>query len=807
MRALGRDLRYAARMLRKSPGFAAVALATLALGIGANAAIFSVVDAVLLRPLPYGSPERLVAVYQTLPRQGVSSNGASYLNYLDLARARSFEGLGAVRMHDFTLTGRGEPALVVAGTVTANVFPLLRSRPLLGRGLQPSDEGASAAPVAVLSEKLWRERFGADPDVVGRTVRLDERPFTIAGVMPASFKTPPDVPPAELWTPLEQDPVFADLKQKRGGHYLTLVGRLADGVTREQAQAELSTIAAALAREYPKENEGWGVRLVPLAESFVAGVKTAMVVLLGAVGFVFLIACANVANLLLARASARSREVAIRSALGASRADLIRQFLVESLLLGLLGGGLGLALAASTAGALRAWLPAGLPRIGEVGVDARVLAFGLVASLVAAVVFGVAPAVAAADRRLWGALRDGAAGAGEGRGKRRLRRALVVAETALSFVLLVGAGLLARSFARLQHVPLGFNPARVLTAGMSLPRSQYAHPDEWRSFYTNLVGRLEGAPGVEAVAASLPLPLYGGGLNFAFRIDGREEKPGADLSANYTALTPGYFRVLQIPLVRGRLLDARDSADAPKVCAVSAAFAKRYFPGEDPIGRRLIFGFKEAVPREIVGIVADVKRDGRAADSRPEMYVPFAQEPWWAAYVVLRTSGDPARLSGVVRAEVRALDPGLPIESVQPMTEIVADSVAQPRFRTTLLSLFGFAALLLAVVGTYGVLSYSVGSRTREVGIRVALGAERGDLLRMVVGEGLTLTVLGLAAGAFGAVLLTRFLSTLLFGVGRFDPLTYAGVAAALIAAGLAACWVPARRAMRVDPVRALRSE
>jgi putative ABC transport system permease protein len=794
-------------MLRKSPGFAAVALGTLALGIGANAAIFSVVDAVLLRPLPYGSPERLVAVYQTLPRQGVSSNGASYLNYLDFARARSFEGLGAVRMHDFTLTGWGEPALVVGGTVTANVFPLLRTRPLLGRGIEPSDGGASASPVAVLGEKLWRERFGADPGVLGRTVRLDEKPFTIAGVMPASFKTPPDVPPAELWTPLEQDPVFADLEQKRGGHYLTLVGRLKDGVTREAAEAELATIASTLAREYPKEDEGWGVRLVPLSESFVAGVRTALIVLLGAVGFVFLIACANVANLLLARASARSREVAIRSALGASRADLIRQFLVESLLLGLLGGALGLALAASTAGALRAWLPAGLPRIGEVGIDARVLAFGLAASLVAAIVFGIAPAVGAADRRLWGWLRDGAAGAGEGRGKRRLRGALVVAETALSFVLLVGAGLLARSFVRLQHVPLGFNPDRVLTAGMSLPRSQYAHPDEWRSFYTSLVGRLESAPGVEAVAASLPLPLYGGGLNFAFRIEGREETPGNDLTANYTALTPGYFRVLQIPLVRGRFPDARDSADAARVCAVSAAFAKRYFPGQDPIGRRLIFGFKEPVPREIVGIVADVKRDGRGAESRPEMYVPFAQEPWWAAYVVLRTAGDPAHLSGVVRAEVRALDPGLPIESVQPMTEMVADSVAQPRFRTTLLSLFGVVALLLALVGTYGVLSYSVGSRTREVGIRVALGAERGDVLRLVVAEGLSLTGVGLAAGILGAVLLTRFLSTLLFDVGRFDPATYAAVAAALIVAGLLACWVPARRATRVDPVRALRSE
>jgi len=356
-------------------------------------------------------------------------------------------------------------------------------------------------------------------------------------------------------------------------------------------------------------------------------------------------------------------------------------------------------------------------------------------------------------------------------------------------------------------VPLGFNPQRVLTAGMSLPRAQYSTPEQWRGFYTGLVARLEGAPGVQSVAASLPLPLYGGGLNFAFRVEGREEAPGADVTANYTAATPGYFRALQVPLVRGRLITERDTEDAPKVCLVSQTFARQVFPGEDPLGRRLVFGFKESVSREIVGIVADVQRDGRGPASRPEMYVPFAQEPWWAAYLVVRTAGDPAHLSGVVRNAVHALDPGLPIESVQPMVEIVQESVAQPRFRATLLSLFGAAALVLAIVGIYGVLSYSVGRRTREVGIRVALGAERGDVLRLVVGEGLALTAAGLAAGAAGAAILTRFLASLLFGVGRFDPATYAGVAVALIAAGLLACWIPARRATRVDPVRALRAE
>jgi putative ABC transport system permease protein len=808
MSPFGRDLRFAARTLRKSPAFTVVALATLALGIGATTSVFSVVDAVLLRPLPYGRPDRLVAVYQTLPSRGVSSNGASYPNYADWeSQARSFERLGAIRMHDFTLTGRGEPALVVAGTVTANVFALLESTPLLGRTFVDSDDAPGAPPVAILTEKLWRERFGADPAALGQTIRLDERLFTVVGVMPSVFKTPPSVPLAELWTPLSQDPVFEDLRQKRGGHYLTIVGRLKDGVTAAGAQAELATIAGGLARRYPKENEGWGVRIAPLAESFVGGVRTALAVLLGAVGLVFLIACANVANLLLARASARSREVAIRTALGAGRATLVRQFLTECLLLGLVGGGLGVAVAVAATGALRRGLPSDLPRVGEIAVDLPVLGFSLAASLAAVLLFGLAPSLHASRSGLSSALREGSPASGESGGRKRLRHGLVAAETALSFVLLVGAGLLARSFARLQDVPLGFDPSHVLTAGMSLPRTQYSKPEQWRGFYSALVERLRSEPGVESVAASLPLPLYGGGLNFAFKIDGRSETTGADLTANYTAATPAYFRVLGIPLRRGRVPDDRDSADAPPVCVVSETFARQYFPGEDPIGRRLSFGFRDPVSREIVGIVADVRRDGLGSESRPEMYVPFAQEPWWAAYAVVRTKGDPGRLSAALRNAVGSLDPSLPVESIEPMTNMVSESVAQPRFRTTLLAMFGAAALALAAIGIYGVISYNVGRRTREVGIRMALGARRGDVFRLVVAEGLALVGVGLAAGLAGALMLTRYLESLLFRVGRLDLATYVGVAATLVAAGALACWLPARRAMRVDPMTALRSE
>jgi putative ABC transport system permease protein len=810
--ALRQDLRYAIRALRKSPAFTIVALATLALGIGANTAIFSVVNAVLLRPLPFPDSGRLVAVYQTLPGKGVTTAGVSYLNFADLAgRAGSFDQLGAIRMHDFTLSGAGEPALVVAGTVTGGVFPLLRTRPLLGRGLAASDDAPDAAPVAVLSERLWRERFGADPAAVGKTVRLDERVFTVVGVMPSAFRSPPDRPPAELWTALVQDPVFTDLRQKRGGHYLTVVGRLKSGVALAGAEAELATVAAGLAKQYPRENEGWGVRIVPLAESLVAGVRTALWVLLGAVSLVFLIACVNVANLMLVRSSARSRELAVRTALGAGRGRLARQLVTEALVLGLAGGALGVALAVAGMRALRAWLPADLPRVSEVGIDARVLVFSFFASLVATLVFGAGPSLAGGRANLSAALREGSAGAGESGNRRRLRRLLIVGETAFSFVLLVGAALLIRSFVRLQEVPLGFRPAGVLTAGMSLPRTQYTEPDQWRTFYGSLVDRLRSEPGVESAAAALPLPLAGGGLNFAFSIEGRSDDGGSanDRTANYTAATPDYFRVLGVPLVAGRAFDDRDAAAAPRVCVVSSAFARRYFPGEDPLGRRLVFGFKEPVAREIVGVVGDVKRDGLALPSQPEMYVPFVQDPWWAAYAIVRTAGggDPERLASAMRADVKALDPTLPIESVAPMRQFVDDSVAQPRFRTTLLGLFGAAALLLAVLGIYGVISYSVGRRTREVGIRLALGAAPADVRRMVLGEGLALVGVGLGLGLAGALLATRYLSSLLFEVSRLDAGSWIAVAALLLLAGLAASWLPARRATRVDPVSALRAE
>ncbi|HEY1434434.1 MAG TPA: ABC transporter permease [Thermoanaerobaculia bacterium] len=808
MSELGQDLRFGARALRKSPAFAAVALATIALGIGANTAIFSVVSAILFRPLPFPQPDALVAVFQTNPSQGIAQNGVSYPNYADWAgRARSFEDLAALRMHDYTLTGAGEPALVVAGTVTSSLFRLLRARPLAGRVLTPEDDAPGAAPVAVLGERLWRSRFGADPAVVGRPITLDGSACTIVGVLPATFKTPPEYPPAELWLALTHDPIFADLQQRRGGHYLRIYGRLGPGVRLEAAQAELATIESSLARQYPKENEGWGVALVPLAESLVGGVRRALLVLLGAVGLVFLIACANVANLLLARGSARSREVAIRQALGAGRARLVRQLLTEALLLGLAGGVLGLGVAFAGLRALRAWLPADLPRTSEIHMDGAVLLFALGTSVLAAAVFGLVPALQTSRANLSNALKDGGA-AGAGQGKRRLRGLLVVAETALSFLLLVGAGLLLRSLIRLQEVPLGFRPESVLTAGLSLPRTQYAKPEQWISFYNRLAQSLEREPGVEAAAVALPLPLSGTGLNFGFTIEGRPEaKAGSDRTANYTALTPGYFRALGVPLERGRVFTASDAAGTPRVCAISAAFARQYFGGEDPIGQRLVFGFTESVPREIVGIVGDVKRASPGAPTQPEMYVPFDQDPWWAGYVAVRVHGDPQRLASLLAARVRALDPALPISDIQPMTQIVSESIAQPRFRATLLGLFAGLALLLAVIGIYGVVSYDAGRRSREIGIRIALGARRRDVLGLVLRQGIGLTALGLAAGLAGAFALTRSVSSLLFETVPLDAATHAGVAALLLGAAVAASAIPAWRAARTDPLDALRSE
>ncbi len=808
MAGLIQDLRYGIRTLAKNSGFTLVAVLTLALGIGANTAIFSVVDAVLLRPLPYPESDRLFSVYQTLPQDPAQNTGVSYPNYLDwVQQNQAFQSTAAVRGNSLALSGQGEPTYIQSGSVTSNYFDVLRVKPLLGRTLQPSDDALDANPVVVMSESLWRSRFGADPAIVGRTITLEQHPITVVGIVPAYFH--PSVPDAaaQLWVPLRQDGVFSDMRGRRGGHYLAALGRLKPGVTAAQAQSEMAALQLLLAEQYPDENKGWGVRIVSLQADMAGNVRTALLVLLGAVGFVFLIACANVASLQLARAASRRKEIAIRVALGAGRQRLLRQFLTESVLLGIIGGSVGLLLAYETLQGLIAWLPADLPRVSEIHVDATVLTFGLVLSVVSGVIFGLAPAWHGTEAHLAEAL-EGARGAGEGRTSHRARNIFVVAETALAIVLLIGAGLLIRSFARLQQVNVGFNPAQLLTAQVGLPRTQYAKPEQWISFYHQTLERMNPLPGAQEAAVAVPLPLSDSYINLAFAIEGHPPRSrGEAPTADFVAISPNYFRVMQVPLLRGREFSDADSESGPKVCAISSSLALQLFPSENALGQRILIGYPESSAREIVGIVGDVKDSDLSARQSAQVYVPFVQNPFWAADIVVRAHGNPSALSGALREQIRAIDPALPVAEVRTMPEVISNSVAQPRFRTTLLSLFGGAALLLAAIGIYGVLAYTVVQQTREIGIRMALGANPGRVLRLVLLRGLQLAGAGTAIGVLAALLLTQLLNSLLFDVSATDPLTFAAVAGLLLGAALLACYLPARRAMRVDPMVALRHE
>ncbi len=808
MGALLQDLRYGVRTLAKNPGFTIVAVLTLAMGIGANTAIFSVVDAVLLRPLPYPESDRLFTVYETLPQDPAQNTGVSYPNYLDWTQQnQAFEAIAAARGNSLALSGQGEPTYIQTGSVTSNYFDVLRVKPLLGRTLQPSDDALNANPVVVMSESLWRKQFGADPAIVGGTITLDQHPIAVVGIVPAYFH--PSVPDsaAQLWVPLRQDGVFSDMRARRAGHYLAALGRLKSGVTAMQAQNEMAALEQRLAAEYPNENKGWGIRIVSLQADMAGNVRTALLVLLGAVGFVFLIACANVASLQLARAASRRKEIAIRVALGAGRQRLLQQFLTESVLLSVTGGAVGVSLAYEALQGLIAWLPADLPRVSEIHIDARVLAFGFGLSLLSGVIFGLAPAWHSTESRLGEAL-EGARGAGEARTSHRARNIFVVAETALALVLLVGAGLLIRSFARLQQVNVGFNPAQLLTAQIGLPRAQYAKPQQWISFYRQTLERMNALPGAQEAAVAVPLPLSDSYINLAFAIEGRPPRSRSEApTADFVAISPNYFHVMQVPLLRGREFGETDSETAPKVCVISASLAQQLFPNENALGQRIVIGYPADASREIVGIVGDVKDSDLTARQSAQVYVPFVQNPFWAADIAVRAHGIPSALAGALREQIRAIDSALPVAYVLPMTEVIGSSIAQPRFRTTLLSLFGAAALLLAAIGIYGVLAYTVAQQTREIGIRMALGANPSRVLRLVLGRGLRLAGIGTAIGVFAALMLTQLLKSLLFGVSATDPVTFGAVAGLLLAVALLACYVPARRAMRVDPMVALRYE
>jgi putative ABC transport system permease protein len=811
LESLMQDLRFGLRMLRKSPGFTAVAVLTLALGIGANTAIFSVVYDVLLRPLPYAHPEQLVCLYQSKLQDGMKMTGSSYLD-LEEWRGHNqvFSELAGAQRHDLTLTGRGDPSVVDTVVLTPEAFSLLQEKPLAGRTFLPEDGNKGAAPVVILSESLWRERFGADPGVVGTSVNLDQRSFTIIGVMPADFRVPLFTERQQIWIPLAQDPLFGGWMPRRGGHWLRVMGRLKPDVSLAQAQAEMDGLSARLAQEYPDVNAGWSVRVTPLQQILVGNVKTALLVLLGAVGLVLLLACVNIANLLLARATSRAREVALRQALGAAHGRILRQLLTESALLGSLGAVAGILLAYWGVHALGAFLPPELPQFNPIRVDAWVLCFALLLSLAASLVFGLAPALLPSRSSTHTNLQEGASRSGEGGGRRRARRVLAAVEIALAVVLIVAAGLLARSFLSLTSVNPGFNPERVLKAEVSLPQYQYSTPQQWTAFSSALLERVQAQPGLRDSALAVPLPLADGYVNLGFSIPGAPPlPPGTPATADYVSVSPEYFRVLGIPLLRGRAFTPADAPSTPRVAVISEAFAQMYFPNQDPVGKHLVFGFppNTNVTREIVGIVGDVRDVGLQQEPGPMMYVPFAQEPFWGGAVVTKTTLAPSTAFSEIRQVVQGIDKNLPVTDAGRFSDAIATTVAQPRFRAWLLGLFGVVALLLATAGIFGVISYSVSCRTQEFGVRIALGATPRAIRGMVLRESLRLAAFGLAAGILASLALAQFLKSQLYGVGVRDPLTFVATAILLLAVALAAGYIPARRATRVDPLVALRYE
>ncbi len=797
------DIRYGFRMLLKNPGVTAVAVIALALGIGANTAIFSVVDAVLLRPLPLEEPDRLVRMGETFPPSGLGS--VSVLNWKDWREQNeAFHSIAAYQTESFNLVGAENPERVSGATVSAGFFQMLGVKPRLGRTFLEGEDQPGSSPVVVLSESLWRRNFGGDPSLVGKTIKLNSQGFTVAGIMPGEFRFPS--PQTELWVPLIPTGAVA---ANRGSHYLLALGRLKHGVTLGQAQTQMDSIARRLEKQYPRSNAGRGVKLIPLREELVQNVRRALYVLLGAVGFLLLIACANVASLLLARASGRQREIAIRAALGAGRFRLIRQLLTESMLLAIAGGAMGVLVALWGVDVLVALAPGNLPQINRIRPDLPVLGFTLVVSVLTGLVFGLAPALRSSRPAVTQALRMSASS------PLRLSasRLLVVAEISLTLVLLIGAGLLLKSFVRLERVDPGFRPQNVLTMKINLPKAKYSMPQSSVGFYQKVLERVRSLPGVQAAGIVTFLPLQDWGFNGDFAIVGRPPfPPNQQPIAEYRETSADYFRALSIPLIKGRYFTEQDAAGSPRAVIINEAMARRFFQDQDPIGQRLQFDSPDSVP--IVGVVGNVKQATLARPAVLEIYVPYAQSPWLAfnsllgMSLVVRASDDPGALTAAVRHEIRAVDLEQPVYRVKTMEQVIADSVSPRRFEMLLLGAFAGLAMVLATIGIYGVMFYSVRQRTQEIGIRMALGARQWDVLRMVVGEGAVLALTGVGIGVAAAFGLTRLLSSFLFGVGATDPATFAAaLSVLLIAVALAASFIPARRATKVDPMLALRHE
>jgi putative ABC transport system permease protein len=810
-----RDMRYGIRMLSKRPGFTAVAIIALALGIGANTAVFSVVNTVLLRPLPFSEPDRLVNCWTTRAERGINKMVASYPDFVDWRdQNNSFEQLAAYTEQDFTLTGGDNPSRLGGMVASSDLFPLLKVQAAVGRTFSADDDRNGAALTVILSHKLWKQRYNGEASIIGSSITLNSKSYTVIGVMPEGFQFPVQSEPVELWTTFAYALTAVgdeSIAEQRGAHFLHVIARLKPGVNSQTARADLEAVAARLSEKYPDTNTGMGVAVNPTSEDLVGDVRPALLILMGAVGCVLLIACSNVASLLLARATTRHKEMAIRAALGASRVRVVRQLLTESLVLAMAGGAIGLLIALWGTDALVAVSGDELPRATQIGLDMRVLGFTLLVSLITGVLFGIAPAIYASKTDLNEALKEGGRAGSEGARRNRLRGALVTVEVAIAVVLLTGAGLLIQSLWRLQKVDSGIDTHNVIALEVGLPEVRYTAAQQ-REFYRQLQTRLSSLPGVVAASAVFPLPLTNQGMTLSFEIEGRPLPRGDHPSSSYRSVSVDLFRTLGMRIVKGRDFNEHDDNKGPDVIMINQAFADRFFPGEDPIGKRIKPSISVGTGtspawREIVGIVSNIKYRGPKRDFLPEYYVPESQVPLDSMILTVKTVGDPHGIVGAVRDEVRDLDKDLPIYNIRTLDDYLSAAVAQPRLFAVLLAIFAGLALALTTIGLYGVMSYSVAQRTHEIGIRMALGARPGNVLRLVVLQGMTVAALGISVGLVTALLVTRVMAGLLFGIGAKDPVTFAAIALIIAGVALAACFVPARRATKVDPMVALRYE
>jgi predicted permease len=805
LNTLGQDVRYAIRNLRNNAGVTAAAALSLALGIGANTAIFSALHAIVLRPLPYKDPARLARLWMDNRRLNLHEDLTSYPNYEDWKKNRSFVDIAGFVPTDTILTGLEEPARVPDAVVTFNLFSVLGVPPVMGRAFAEEEQQPDRSNVVILSNGLWRRQFGSDPHVLGKMLELDGKPCQIVGVMPAEFVFPSKE--TQLWKPITITPAR---RASRGSYFLSVVGRLNPGVTMEQARAEMTGIGAQLEAQYPDFNKGYGVWVVPLLDQVVGSMRQVLFVLLGAVAFVLLIACVNVANLLLGRGVVRGREIAVRAALGAGRARLVRQLLTESAVLSMLAGGMGLAIAFWGIRGLVLLAPKDLPRLNEVSIDAPVLAFTLLVSLVAGVFFGMAPALRISRVDLNETLREGGRSQSGGKPERFVRSGLTIAEVALSMILLTGAGLMIRSLLSLQSIHPGFQTDNVLTWRIAPSRTKYPAGPAVAGFYSDMLQRLQSIPGVQGAAAVTDVFLSSTPNSGGFTVEGHPSPPPEQqIEATVDSASPNYFRVMGVPLMRGKFFDGNESRETPPVMIINETMAKRFWPGEDPVGKRFKFGDANSNDpwRTIVGVVGDMRRQGMEKPARCETFAAMAQRPARGMTVVIHATSDPAKVVGMVRDTVRAMDKSAVLFERSTIADQIGDSLSQRRFETILLSLFSVLALILATVGIYGVVFQSVSQRINEIGIRVALGASKGSLLRMIVGETLLLVSLGAIVGGFAAFSLSRALSSFLYSITAADPLTYLAVAVLLaLAAGLASV-IPALRATSIDPLNALRYE